>query len=106
MPSFIEKVWVDETRVHAVTTDGIEASYAIADWPRLADATPAQRQHFYLSYGGIHWPEVDEDLSFESMFHAAGHCTITAQEDSVCYDPQRVSDSPSLVADDSVLGEK
>jgi len=106
MPTMIEKVWVDETQVHAITTDGIEASYAIADWPRLADATPAQLQHFYLSYGGIHWPDVDEDLSFESMFHAAGHCAITEQEDSVCYDPQHISDAPKLVADESPLGVK
>ena len=34
----------------------------------LANATDAQRRDFYLSYGGIHWPQIDEDLSFEGMF--------------------------------------
>lgn len=36
------------------------------DWfPRLASATPAQRANWQASAGGygIHWPDLDEDLS-------------------------------------------
>ena len=47
---------------------GSKASYAFADWPRLANATKAQREDFYLSPCGIHWPQIDEDLSFSGMF--------------------------------------
>lgn len=82
----ISKVWVDETHVYAVTTDGVVASYPIAQWPRLAAGTDAQRKDFYLTYGGIHWPQLDEDLSFEGMFHNAGHCPLTPTEDSVYFD--------------------
>ena len=64
----IAKVWVDEAHVYAETKDGRRASYAFSEWPRLANATVEQRQDFYLSYGGIHWPQIDEDLSFEGMF--------------------------------------
>lgn len=64
----IAKVWVDTTHVYAETTDGIRASYAFADWERLANATDEQRQDFHLSYSGIHWPQIDEDLSFDGMF--------------------------------------
>lgn len=64
----IAKVWVDDTHVYAETTDGHHACYAFSDWPRLAHATDEQRRDFYLSYGGIHWPQLDEDLSFEGMF--------------------------------------
>jgi hypothetical protein len=42
----IAKVWVDSTHVFAETTDGIRASYAFADWPRLANATDEQRRDF------------------------------------------------------------
>ena len=64
----IAKVWVDDTHVYAETTDGLRASYAFSDWTRLAHATDDQRRDFYLSFSGIHWPQIDEDLSFEGMF--------------------------------------
>ncbi len=65
----IARVWVDTTHVYAETTDGIQASYAFTDWERLANATDEQRQDFHLSYSGIHWPQIDEDLSFDGLFH-------------------------------------
>ena len=40
------------------------------DWfPRLAAATPQQRGTWELIGGGlgVHWPEVDEDLSVEGL---------------------------------------
>lgn len=101
MNKFIDKVWVDEERVYARTKDGLTASYLISDWPRLAAGTPEQRQDFYLSYSGIHWPALDEDLSFEGMFNAAGLCDLTDTEDSVCYEPP-----VRMVADDTILEYK
>lgn len=60
-------------------------------WKRLANATQKQREAFTLSYSGIHWPEIDEDLSFEGMFASCGLCSLTANEDSVTYCAQRTS---------------
>ena len=38
------------------------------DWyPRLARATAAQREKFEIMPMGIHWPEIDEDLSIAGM---------------------------------------
>ena len=85
MQHFIDKVWVDETRVYARTKDGLVASYRFADWKRLRAATPQQRADFYLTYSGIHWAQIDEDLSFEGMFASAGLCERTMTEDSVCH---------------------
>lgn len=81
----IKKVWVDEIAVYAETLTGERASYAFSLWPRLANATPEQRKDFTLSYTGIHWPQIDEDLSFEGMFAAAGLCERTCEEDAVYY---------------------
>jgi Protein of unknown function (DUF2442) len=36
-------------------------------YPRLLDATPQQRATYELSPLGVHWPDVDEDLSIEGM---------------------------------------
>lgn len=85
MSKYIDKVWVDAERVYARTKDGAVASYLISRWPLLASGSPEQRQDFYLSYSGIHWPQLDEDLSFEGMFHEAGLCDLTEAENSVCF---------------------
>ncbi|MBX2855229.1 MAG: DUF2442 domain-containing protein [Rhodobacteraceae bacterium] len=36
-------------------------------YPRLRDATNAQRGKVELTAFGVHWPELDEDLSIEGM---------------------------------------
>lgn len=82
----IAKVWVDDSNVFAQTTKGNIASYPFKMWKKLADGTPQQRQDFYLSYTGIHWPQLDEDLSFEGMFSHAGMCQRTISEDSVYWE--------------------
>lgn len=64
----IAKVWVTDTEIRVRTIDGKEASEKVEDYPRLRFATPEQRQNFTLSADGIHWPELDEDLSFECFF--------------------------------------
>lgn len=87
MKRYISKVWIDSEKVYAQTEDGLVASYAFSEWKRLALASQDERNEFYLSYSGIHWPQLDEDLSFEGMFAAVGLCERTDTEDSVCYLP-------------------
>lgn len=64
----VEKVWLTDTEVWIRTTDGREACERFADYQRLKFATPKQRENFTTSYDGIHWRELDEDLSFEGFF--------------------------------------
>ena len=85
MQRFIDKVWVDNTCVYAKTRDGLVANYPFTMWERLQNANQYQREDFYLTYLGIHWPQIDEDLSFEGMFSSAGLCERTLTEDAVCY---------------------
>ena len=92
MGHLIDKVWVDDTRVYARTFDGLVASYRFADWKKLREASPDQREDFYLTYSGIHWPQIDEDLSFEGMFADAGLCERTLREDAVCYNGSKTDD--------------
>ena len=42
-------------------------------YPRLYKATPEQRRHWEVAGRGrgIHWPDVDEDLSLEGMLRGA-----------------------------------
>jgi len=46
---------------------GNEIRFPVSRNPRLAKGTPAQLTHVEISPFGIHWPELDEDLSFEGL---------------------------------------
>ena len=46
---------------------GREIRFPVADNPRLARGTPAQLGHIEISPFGLHWPDLDEDLSFRGL---------------------------------------
>ena len=58
-------VWFDAEMMHVRLLDGRELSLPLEWYPRLRDATPAQRKKWRLIGRGIgiHWPDLDEDLS-------------------------------------------
>ena len=53
--------------------DGRTISVPLVWFPRLLNATVAQRSNWEISGGGygIHWPEIDEDLSTEGLLRGA-----------------------------------
>jgi hypothetical protein len=58
-------VRVSDTMLQVILDDGRELSVPIEWYPLLRDATPAQRQDWrFIGRGeGIHWPQIDEDIS-------------------------------------------
>ncbi len=62
----------DDVMLWIVTEDGRQLGVPLARFPRLADATPDQRGRWeLLGRGvGIHWPDLDEDISVGSLFGA------------------------------------
>lgn len=67
----VNRVWLDDYAVWVELTDGRRAKEDFADYSRLASSTLSQRKNFQVSYFGIHWPEIDEDLSFDGFFRNA-----------------------------------
>lgn len=53
--------------------DGRAISVPLAWYPRLLNATPQQRQNWKIAGAGygIHWPDIDEDLSTEGLLRGA-----------------------------------
>jgi hypothetical protein len=53
--------------------DGRTIIVPLVWYPRLLDATPEQRRNWKLSSAGygIHWPDIDEDLSTEGLLRGA-----------------------------------
>ncbi len=66
-------VRVTDDMIHVVLGDGREMTAPLAWSPRLADATPEQRKNWRLigRGQGIHWPDVDEDISVASLLKVA-----------------------------------
>ena len=61
----------DELRVRLM--DGRTISAPLAWYPRLLHATEQQRKNWKISGGGygIHWDDIDEDLSTEGLLRGA-----------------------------------
>ena len=53
--------------------DGRTISVPLAWYPRLRDAKASSRKKWKISGGGygIHWPDLDEDLSTEGLLRGA-----------------------------------
>lgn len=62
-------VWFDDKRVYVELNDGRVVGSPLAWFPRLQHATVEQRNRFELVGGGygIHWEELDEDLTAEGF---------------------------------------
>ena len=82
----IQEVRVTEDEIIARLVDGRVISVPLAWSWRLSEATPRQRAHFRLigSGQGVHWPEVDEDISVEGML-----CGVPAHRPKSVAAPKR-----------------
>ena len=64
-----QSVTVTDDTLAVELADGRAISRPLAWYPRLAGATPQERNNWRLIGGGagIHWPDLDEDLSVASL---------------------------------------
>lgn len=75
-PSADERVLDVQVGAETLTValmDGRSISVPLAWFPRLLDATPEQRARWEPAGAGygIHWPDLDEDLSTEGLLRGA-----------------------------------
>jgi Protein of unknown function (DUF2442) len=66
-------VAVTDDRLMVVLADGRELAAPLSWFPRLVETTHNQRRNWRLigRGQGIHWPDVDEDISVASLLRAA-----------------------------------
>ena len=69
----VKDVRVTEETLSVDLMDGRMIAVPLAWYPRLSAATPDQRAHWQVCGGGygIHWPDIDEDLSTEGLLRGA-----------------------------------
>ena len=68
-----DTMWVD-------LADGRQLGVPLAYFPRLLRATSAQREQYVISGGGtgLHWDDLDEDISVPALLMGIGDRTRTA----------------------------
>lgn len=69
----VKDVRITEDALSVDLIDGRTISVPLAWYPRLLHATAAQRDNWRIAGGGfgIHWPDLDEDLSTHGLLRGA-----------------------------------
>ncbi|MGD0103446.1 MAG: DUF2442 domain-containing protein [Rhodopila sp.] len=68
----------DDVTIWVELTNGRTVGVPLAWFPRLLHATPEQRAHCRVGVtgAGLHWEELDEDISVEGLLAGRGDMTI------------------------------
>jgi hypothetical protein len=69
----VKDVRIDANTLSVDLMDGRTITVPLVWYPRLANATAAQRSRWKVAGAGygIHWPDIDEDLSTEGLLRGA-----------------------------------
>ena len=72
-----ESVRFDDDTLWVDLSDGRTIGVPLAWFPRLLHATPEQRQRYRISVtgNGLHWDEIDEDISVAGLLAGKGDQT-------------------------------
>jgi len=57
----------DDNSMWVELSDGRTIGVPFAWFPRLLDATKSQREKFEIGRFGLHWDEIDEDISIAGL---------------------------------------
>jgi len=63
----VVRLWFEDEKIFVETSDRKQYFQSLLWYPRLINATDKERENFNCSYSGIHFPDIDEDISFESF---------------------------------------
>jgi hypothetical protein len=89
------QVHFDDHTMTVDLTDGRSLRVPLAWFPRLLRATPAERAKVELSRVGLHWEQLDEDISVAGLLAGQGdvtrHAKIAAEEVQVSAKPKRAT---------------
>jgi hypothetical protein len=85
-----KSVSFDENQMWVILADGRTLGVPLAYFPRLLSASKKQRENYIISGGGrgIHWDDINEDISVKHLLLGLGDQTR-------CYNPD---DDEKLIA--------
>lgn len=81
MSTLAKSVHFDDAMMWVSLVDGRQLGVPLAFFPRLLQAQPMQREAFVISGGGLglHWDELDEDISVPALLAGQGDMTVARQ---------------------------
>ena len=63
----IVEIWFDADYIYGKDEQGKEYKQSLLWYSKLREASEEERRHYTICMGGIHWRNLDEDISFESF---------------------------------------
>ena len=75
MSVFATAVRFDDDSIWVDLSDGRAIGVPFAWFPRVLHATPEQRERVEISRMGLHWEELDEDISIAGLLAGRGDRT-------------------------------
>lgn len=75
MNTSAKSVRFDDNSMWVELSDGRTLGIPLVWFPRLLHARPEQRQQCELSVNGIHWDDLDEDISVDGLLAGRGDST-------------------------------
>ena len=63
----MKKIWFDSEYIYAESTDGNVLKQSLLWYPALKSASEEERAAYTIGYDGVHWRNLDVDISFESF---------------------------------------
>lgn len=75
-----DSMWVD-------LSDGRTLGVPYAWFPRLLNATPKQRKAVEIGHFGLHWQDIDEDISIAGLLAGRRDRTVDSQASSTTKEP-------------------
>lgn len=100
----VTKLWFIDERIYVETDEGCTLWQSILYYDRLKNATDKQRMDYELNAFGIHWEEIDEDVSYESFEYddpepvGVAHVFLAHPEINASAVARRLGMSQSLLA--------
>lgn len=106
IPDAMDVSVTDDTLI-VVMSDGRTLSVPIVWYPRLLHATRQERNNWELTGGGygIHWPDVDEDISVEGLI-AGRQSQENRQHFSRWLDARRQNGANDVADDNAAPNDK
>lgn len=99
----IKKIWFDSDYLYGEGDDGKTYRQSLLWYSRLREASEQERSQYTLSTIGIHWRNLDEDVSFESFEYedaepsALQRFFLTHKEINVAEFARRIGMNPTLL---------
>ncbi len=99
----IKEIWFDADYIYGRDEEGKEYKQSLLWYPQLRQANDEERMKYSFGFSGIHWRELDEDISFESFEYedaepsAMQRFFLTHKEINVAEFARRMGMNPTLL---------